>query len=90
MGTLQLFGTEALTAWSANSLPRHKVISISYGDPYVHDVFLPLAETAINVYSNSQSSQIASVRALTVEIPFHGNSPVNLTQLSKQLNSTMN
>ena len=90
MGTLQLFGTEALTAWSANSLPRHKVISISYGDPYVHDVFLPLAETAINVYSNSQSSQIASVRALTGEIPFHGNSPVNLTQLSKQLNSTMN
>lgn len=86
MGTLQLYETEALTAWSANALPRAKVISISYGDPYVHDVLLPLVGTAINVYSDSPASQQALVRALVGEIGFAGSSPVNLDALRRSLN----
>jgi len=86
MGTMNLYETEALTVWSANALPRSKVISISYGDPYVHEVALPLAEVAINAYSNCAASQQALVRALTGEIPFNGKSPVNLESLHKRLN----
>lgn len=85
MGTMQLYETEALTAWSANALPRGKVISVSYGDPYVHDVLLPLAGTAINVYSDSAVSQQALVQALTGEIPFQGSSPVNLEAVRRAL-----
>jgi beta-N-acetylhexosaminidase len=86
MGTLQVYETEALTVYTANSLPREKVISISYGDPYVHDVWLPGVETAINAYSNCPATQQAVVRALVGEIGFQGKSPVDLEALRKKLN----
>ena len=65
--TMQLYETEALTVYTGNSLPRGKLISISYGDPHVHDVQMPLAEAAVNVYSDCSASQQALVRALTGE-----------------------
>jgi beta-N-acetylhexosaminidase len=86
IGTLQLYEAEALTVYTANSLPREKVISISYGDPYVHDVLLPGMETAINAYSDSPATQEAVVRALVGEIGFPGQSPVDLEALRKKLN----
>jgi len=86
IGTLQLYETEALTVYSANSLPREKVLSISYGDPYVHDVMLPGVETAINAYSDCPATQQAVVRALLGEIGFPGQSPVDLDALRKKLN----
>jgi beta-N-acetylhexosaminidase len=86
IGTLQLYETEALTAYTANSLPREKVVSISYGDPYVHDVMLPGVETAINAYSDSPATQEALVRALVGEVGFPGRSPVDLEGLRRTLN----
>lgn len=85
IGTLQLYETEALTVYTANSLPREKVISISYGDPYVHDVMLPGVETAINAYSDCLATQEAVVRALVGEIGFPGQSPVDLEGLRREL-----
>jgi len=86
MGTLQLYEVEALTVYTANSLPKEKVISISYGDPYVHDVMLPGAETAINAYGNCPATQEALVRALVGEIGFPGKSPVDLEGLRRKVN----
>lgn len=86
MGTVSLYETEALTAWSANALPRAKVLSVSFGDPYVHDVLLPLCTLAINAYSDCPASQRALVRALTGDIPMQGKSPVDLEALRKRLN----
>jgi beta-N-acetylhexosaminidase len=86
IGTMQLYEAEALTAYTANSLPRERVISISYGDPYVHDVALPRVATAINAYSHCPATQEAVVRALVGEIGFPGRSPVDLARLSKRLN----
>jgi beta-N-acetylhexosaminidase len=86
IGTTQLYEAEALTAYTANSLPRERVISISYGDPYVHDVALPGVATAINAYSHCPATQAAVVRALAGEIGFPGRSPVDLPRLRKMLN----
>jgi beta-N-acetylhexosaminidase len=85
IGTTQLYEVEALTAYTANSLPRERVISISYGDPYVHDVALPGVATAINAYSHCPATQEAVVRALAGEIGFPGRSPVALEELRKKL-----
>ena len=86
IGTLQLFDTEALTAWSACVLAQPKVICISYGDPYVHDVLMPLVKSDINVYSDCPASQEALVRALIGKIPFNGSSPVDLEAVRRKLN----
>ncbi len=86
MGSLQLYETEALTAWSATTLAGPRVLSISLGDPYVHDVLLPMVDCAINAYSDSPASQRALARALTGEIPFQGDSPVDLQGLRLRLN----
>jgi beta-N-acetylhexosaminidase len=86
MGTLLLYEAEALTVYTANSLPKDKVISLSYGDPYVHDVALPGVETAINAYSDCLPTQEAVVRALVGEIGFSGRSPVDLESLRKRVN----
>lgn len=86
MGSLQLYETEALTAWTATMLAGPRVLSISLGDPYVHDVLLPMVDCAINVYSDSPASQRALVEALTGEIGFAGRSPVDLERLRQQLN----
>jgi beta-N-acetylhexosaminidase len=86
IGTMQLYEAEALTAYTANSLPRERVISISYGDPYVHDVALPGVSTAINAYSHCPATQEAVVRALVGEIGFVGRSPVDLARVRTKLN----
>jgi len=78
MGTVQLYEDEILTVWLAKMLPNEKVISVSFGDPYVHNVYLPLIHTCINAYSSSSVSQIALIKAITGEIPIKGISPVNL------------
>lgn len=79
MGGILLTEDEVFTTWTANMLPREKVISISYGDPYVHNVYLPSINTCINAYSSCKASQQAVVDALTGKIGLEGTSPVNLT-----------
>jgi len=69
-----------------SNAPREKVISISYGDPYVHDVLLPRVGTAVNAYGDCPAVQRAVVRALAGEIGMPGKSPVDLDALRKQLN----
>lgn len=78
IGSLQLQGSEALTVWSIQQLPPERVIAVSYGDPAVHDQYLPRVATAVNVYSDCAASQRALVKALLGEMPFSGRSPVRL------------
>ncbi len=86
MGSLQLYEGEALTAWSATMLAGPRVLSISLGDPYVHDVLLPMVDCAINAYSDTPASQRALVQALLGDIAFQGTSPVDLDRLRQRLN----
>lgn len=78
IGSLQLQGSEALTVWSMQQLPPERVLAVSYGDPAVHDQYLPRLPTAVNVYSSCAASQRALVKALLGEMPFSGRSPVQL------------
>lgn len=69
---------EAFTVWKISSLPPNKVITISYGDAYIHHRYFRRVGASINVYNSNPFSQIAVVKALTGQIPFLGKSPVIL------------
>lgn len=72
---------EGFAVWAISKLPLDKVITISYGDPYVHKRYFERVGASVNAYSSSKSSQIATVRALCGEIPFNGVSPVEMKDL---------
>lgn len=79
MGTTLIYEEEILTVWLAQKMPKDKVISISYGDPYCHNVYLPLINTCINAYSESEASQLAVVKTISGSSKFTGVSPVKLS-----------
>jgi beta-N-acetylhexosaminidase len=70
--------TEAFMVWTISSLPQAKVITISYGDPYVHSRYFERVGASVNAYSDDPQTQLAVVNALTGQIPFKGISPVYL------------
>ncbi len=71
---------QALTMWSSNMISRDKVISISFGDPYIQLMYLPQVWIRINAYHKDANSQNAVVKAIFGEIPFQGTSPVSSTR----------
>jgi beta-N-acetylhexosaminidase len=70
--------TESFMVWTISSLPPDKVLTISYGDPYVHNRYFERAGASINAYCDDPQTQLAVVEAITGQIPFRGKSPVFL------------
>nr|WP_321452761.1 glycoside hydrolase family 3 N-terminal domain-containing protein [uncultured Carboxylicivirga sp.] len=81
-GDLSLYGPEALTMWSSNRLPKDKVISIGFGDPYKNIIYLPRITQRINCYNIDKHSQKALVEALWGDYKTTGVSPVTYPQFN--------
>lgn len=77
-GTVMLYEDRIHSIWLAQVMPKHKLISISFGTPYYHNIYLPNINTCVNAYNSNDITQIAVIRAITGEIEFKGSSPVNL------------
>ena len=67
--------------WTISSLPPEKVITISYGDPYVHKRYFERAGASVNAYCDDPQTQLAVIQAITCQIPFRGKSPVPLRDI---------
>jgi len=79
-GTIDFYDDEAQTVWAINSMPKDKIVVISFGSPYLGDQYFERVNTYINAYSNDSMTYAAVVKALLGEIPFQGVSPVKLSQ----------
>lgn len=79
-GTIDFYDDEAQTVWAINSMPKDKIIVVSFGSPYLGEQYFERVDTYINAYSNDQMMYAAVVRALLGEIPFQGASPVKLSR----------
>jgi len=79
-GTIDFYDDEAQTVWAINSMPKDKIVVISFGSPYLGDQYFERVNTYINAYSNDPMMYSAAVKALLGEIPFQGVSPVKLSQ----------
>ncbi len=74
-GTLRIGWNQAMALWRGYLMRHPKLIITSFGDPYkLYDY--PFARTYINMYSPTEDSQRAFVRALLGEIEAVGKSPV--------------
>lgn len=71
-------GIEAESVWTLNMLPPEQIIAVSYSNPYYVNFYFPHIPILINAYSSDNYMQEAVVRALTGEIEWTGNSPVEL------------
>jgi len=72
-------GNSLGAAWEGLCYGREKTIIISFGSPYIHEQYFPLAPVGINAWGQSESVQIAVVKALYGDIPFQGKRPVKKT-----------
>lgn len=77
-GPLELYDDEAQTAWGINSMPKDKLIVVSFGSPYTINQYFERVHTCINAYSNNQQMHQAVVKVLMGEIQPKGTSPVDL------------
>lgn len=74
-GTLRLGWGQVMALWRGYLMQHPKLIFTSFGDPYkLYDY--PFAHTYINMYSPTESSQRAFVKALLGEMEVVGKSPV--------------
>ena len=78
LGASLLKDKEALAVWTMGMLPQHKIIAVSYSNPYYVNFYFDNAYIGINAYSLNAFSQKAVVDALTGAIPFKGTTPVKL------------
>lgn len=78
VGVPFLKGLEAETVWMVRTLPKDRVIVVSYSNPYYLSYYFESFPMLINAYSSDNFSQAAIVKALTGEIPINGKSPVKL------------
>ncbi len=78
-GMPTLYNDAAKTYWWAFSAGKDKAIGVSLGYPYLHYDVMSGADTFVNIYSNAPIVQESFVKALYGEIPFEGQSPVDLT-----------
>lgn len=76
-GTLRIGWDQVMALWRGYLMRNKNIVFVSFGDPYkLYDY--PFAATYINMYSCTDSSQRAFVRALLGEIDAVGKSPVAL------------
>ncbi len=65
--------------WEGLCYGREKTIIISFGSPYIHEQYFPLAPVCINAWGQAESVRKAVVKALYGEIQFSGRRPVKRT-----------
>ncbi len=76
-GTLRIGWGQVMALWRGYLMRNKNLVFVSFGDPYkLYDY--PFAATYVNMYSCTDSSQRAFVRALLGEIEAVGKSPVAL------------
>jgi len=74
-GTLRIGWGQVMALWRGYLMRNKNMVFVSFGDPYkLYDY--PFAATYVNMYSCTESSQRAFVRALLGEIEVTGKSPV--------------
>jgi beta-N-acetylhexosaminidase len=73
---LQFWDAQAQTAWAINSMPKNKVIVISFGSPYIANEYFERVNTCLNAYSNNPEMHLAVVKVLMGELTAKGVSPV--------------
>lgn len=78
IGSPLLKDKEAYCLWSIKDLPKHKIIAVSYSNPYYNTFYLKTAPVLINAYSSDEYMQKAVVQTLMGEIKPTATSPVNL------------
>ena len=78
MGGPFLFGEECATYFYAYTEGREKSIGVSFGYPYIHYDIMENADTFVNAYGKSPELMKAFVEGIYGEIPFVGESPVDL------------
>ena len=78
IGSPLLKDREAYALWAIKDLPKEKVISISFSNPYYNTFYLKQTPVLINAYSSDEFMQQAAARLLMGEIKATATSPVNL------------
>jgi len=78
IGSPLLKDKEAYCLWSIKNLPKEKIISVSFSNPYYNTFYLKTAPVLINAYSSDDYMQKAVVQTLMGEIKPTAKSPVNL------------
>lgn len=82
VGTPYFKAVEAESVWMINTLPKEKIISVSFSNPFFNNFYFGRIPVCINAYSSDKYMQEVVVKALTGELSFKGKSPVNLDQES--------
>jgi len=77
-GPLQLWDDEAQSVWAVNSLPKEKIIVVTFGSPYLVNEYFERVNTCINAYSNTAVMHSAVIAALMGEVKMTGQSPVDI------------
>jgi beta-N-acetylhexosaminidase len=78
IGSPLLKDKEAYCLWSIKNLPKNKIISVSFSNPYYNTFYLKNTPLLINAYSSDDYMQKAVVKVLMGEITPTATSPVNL------------
>lgn len=78
IGSPLLKDREAYALWTIKDLPKEKIISISFSNPYYNTFYLKTTPLLINAYSSDEFMQRAAARLLMGEIKATATSPVNL------------
>lgn len=78
IGSPLLKDREAYALWAIKDLPKEKIISISFSNPYYNTFYLKQNPVLINAYSSDEFMQRAATRLLMGEIKATATSPVNL------------
>jgi beta-N-acetylhexosaminidase len=77
-GAVLLKGREAYSLWMVKMLPKNKVISVSFSNPYYNTFYLSSTPLLINAYSRSAYMQRAVVKVLMGDVKATATSPVDL------------
>jgi beta-N-acetylhexosaminidase len=77
-GAVLLKGREAYSLWMIKMLPKNKIISISFSNPYYNTFYLSSTPLLINAYSRSAYMQRAVVKVLMGDVKATATSPVDL------------
>ncbi len=78
IGSIDLHADNAISVWASQTADKNKTIIASFGNPYFYKRYYKHIETYINAYSPTEDILEAFVKAIFGEIPFLGESPVEL------------
>jgi len=78
VGSPFLKGREAFFLWKVKTLPKEKVIAVSFSNPYYNTFYLGTNPLLINAYSRDAFMQKAVVKVLMGDVKATAKSPVDL------------